>query len=133
VAELVNAAATNGTYGNAYYELMNDIDLSAYGAGFNGGKGWVPIGSTYWYPVKGNFDGNGKTISGLYIHNEESDHIGLFGCISNGTVKNLGVVDADVTGWRMVGGLTGRLTGGTATAQNSYVTGKVRGQGDTGV
>ncbi|MCL1926905.1 MAG: hypothetical protein FWF95_07215, partial [Syntrophorhabdaceae bacterium] len=45
-----------------YYKLTNNIDLSEYGAGYNGGKGWTPIGTTeYWFD--GTLDGTGKTIS----------------------------------------------------------------------
>ena len=29
-----------------YYILGNDINLSSYGKSFNGGKGWIPIGTS---------------------------------------------------------------------------------------
>ena len=51
---------------NAYYVLANDIDASET-AGWNSGKGFVPIGSSS-SPFKGYFDGQGYTINGLYIN-----------------------------------------------------------------
>ena len=66
---------------------MNDIDLSK-----EYGNGWTPIGiGTY-----ATFDGNGKTVSGLYINNDAADNIGLFSTV-NGTVKDLNV-SGTVTG-----------------------------------
>ena len=47
---------------------------------------WTLIG-TNTNPFTGTFDGNNKTISGLYI-NVTADYVGLFGCVGNGgTVK----------------------------------------------
>lgn len=48
---------------------------------------WEPIGKRY--PFAGTFDGNGKTISGLYGVTE-TDYMGLFGQTAEGsTIKNL--------------------------------------------
>ena len=44
---------------DAYVELRRDIDLSAHY--------WIPIGNSYDRSFTGNFDGNGYTISGIYI------------------------------------------------------------------
>ncbi len=54
------------------------------------GTGWTPIGDTY----TGTFDGANHTISGLKI---DASDFGLFE-INAGTIKNLGVVDAAITG-----------------------------------
>ena len=50
----------NNISATAYLELGNDIDLSGYGSG----NGWAPIG-TNDNLFRGNFDGNGKNITGL--------------------------------------------------------------------
>ena len=69
--------------------LMADIDLSSVC-----GEG---IGS--WTPIKefaGTFDGNGHTISNLYIAND-TDKAALFDTITeSGTVKNLGIISANI-------------------------------------
>ncbi|MCL2678300.1 MAG: hypothetical protein FWE85_04520, partial [Clostridiales bacterium] len=80
IARLVNLGELEKTIlgdpdGTVYIKLMNDISLSAYASG----KGWVPIGGynngngsgieeLMKFAFKGIFDGNGKTVSGLYIN-----------------------------------------------------------------
>jgi hypothetical protein len=58
LAELVNEE--NEDYNAAYYRLGNDIDLSDYGAGWNDGHGWIPIGNGWEF--FGVFDGNNKKL-----------------------------------------------------------------------
>ena len=100
LAGLVNSAATNIIWCEKYYRLTENIVLDAYQTG----KGWVPIGSGS-YPFKGNFDGNGKIVSGMKIDTFES-WIGLFGRISSGTVKNLGV-EGSINRSSLCGGVAG--------------------------
>ena len=95
--------AVNVDYRDKYYILNNDIDLSAYSSG----KGWTPIGDDKGYifiegrytPAEfiGHFDGNGKTISNLVI-NSDDWILGLFGSIREGSVRNLAVAGAKITG-----------------------------------
>ena len=67
---------------------------------------WVPIGNeTNKY--KGTFDGNGKTISNLYI-NASQRYMGLFGYTYTSTIKNLTLEYANVTN---AGYYTGFLVG----------------------
>jgi len=111
-----------------YYQLTADIDLSAYGAGYNGGAGWVPIGANYAF--SGHFDGKGHKITGLYINitNGTSD-AGLFGRIQGATVQNLGVEGVNITGKGAAGGLAASVYG---TLTNCYVTGTVSGTDKVG-
>lgn len=74
-------------------KLTGDIDLSSVCSSEKGN--WVPIGNTTT-PFLGIFDGNGKTISNLYINNSGSNYQGLFG-LNKGTIKNV-VVDGNVIG-----------------------------------
>ena len=77
-----------------------------------GAKAWTPIG--YWGSPQstyftGFFDGQGHTISGLYVNDPDGkvDYLGLFGCISNG-VKNLKVIDSVIKGGcNCTGGIVG--------------------------
>ena len=96
-------------YATAYYTLEADIDL--------GGVTWSPIGKTSVSPFAGHFDGKGHTISGLAV-SEESDiyaYYGLFGCLSEATVKNLTVAGEIFCTERtaLVGGLAGAAVGNT--------------------
>lgn len=106
LAELVNAM--NITYYAACYKLMNDIDLSCYGVDYDNGKGWVPVGRRL-QPFRGIFYGNGKTITGLYINRSDEEHVGLFGAIAGGTVKNLMLQDVSVEGESCIGGVSGSV------------------------
>jgi len=119
------AAITNDLVG--VYALGADIDL--------GGTDWNPIGDDAT-PFTGSFHGNGHTIRNLVCTNNPSANScrGLFGCISNATIKCVSV-SGTVAGKQYVGGLVGRARGGTVisncvatvevTATGSYAGGLV--------
>ena len=96
-AEQLAQVATNVNSGNldftsGYFILGNDIDLSIY----QGSSGWTPIGKDEKM-FQGVFDGNNKKITGLKINTTAYDaNVGLFGYVYNGTIKNLGIENADV-------------------------------------
>jgi hypothetical protein len=85
-------------------------------------KGWKPIG---YDPTntgganrfKGNYDGNEKTISNLYINRPDEGNVGLFGHVGesndgNGVeIKDLYLTGVNVPGGRGTGSLIGRVTG----------------------
>jgi hypothetical protein len=106
--------------------LMNDIDSTTAGynelAGpaANGGEGWLGI----WYFV-GTFDGQGYEIRDLFIGRPVDTFVGLFSYVGGtGVVKNIGVVNADVSGSYQVGALVGQNKG---TLLNCYSSGSVVG------
>ena len=93
LAHLVNAG---NSYGSQYFKLMCNIDLNNIE--------WAPIGKdclTSNYvperPFSGNFDGNGYTISNLFIASNNTSFAGLFGTTSGATIQNLIVTGADIT------------------------------------
>jgi len=115
-----------------HFQLQNDIDASGTSS-WNGGSGFDPIGeSNYQNTFTGTFDGNGYTISGLYI-NRNSDYVGLFGRVGSGPgdgrVEAVRVENVDIIGSRYVGGLVG-LNYGTVTT--SYVSGSISGDSYVG-
>ena len=121
LARLVNGG---NTFAGKTVNLGANISLSAYGAGYNGGKGWIPIGNNWNKSFRGIFDGKNHKITGLYVRNAlDYDYTGLFGSVSDGMVKNLGIKDANVAGHLNVGGLVGNIAAGTM--QSCYVTGTV--------
>lgn len=87
----------------ASYKLTNDIVWSSYvkGAEAPAASNWTPI------VFNGNFDGNGKTISGLCVVSEASG-VGVFAW-AEGTVKNLTVKDSYFKGETKVGGIVGQI------------------------
>jgi len=113
------------------YVLINDLDSATDGytelvsPTANEGQGWRPIGT-----FTGSFDGQGYEIRDLFLDRPAENEVGLFGCVSEGTViNNLGVVNGDVSGHESVGGLVGENWG---TISNSYYTGNVTGQSRVG-
>ena len=71
---------------------------------------WEPIGNDSY---QGTFDGNGKTITNLYI-NANQEYSGLFGYTFISTIKNLTFVNANVTNTNSFTGiLVGYGYGGT--------------------
>ena len=91
--------------------LMADIDMSSvYNA--ETGKSWNPIGGgdggAYF---KGDFDGNGHTISGLYINSTTVQYAGLFGrlmfgvcCVHDLTLKEVSINAPNATAAGAVAG-----------------------------
>lgn len=79
------------------YVLANDIDCK--------GRNFVPIGN-WENRFTGNFDGLGHRISNLYISIDQS-RVGIFGVTQGGSIKNLLLVDVDVSGRGYVGALVG--------------------------
>ena len=78
------------THLSASAMLTADIDLKNYCHAAEDGKellSWIPIGNNdnRW---KGNMDGQGYTISNLYIKTAQSN-VGLFGCIEDATIQDL--------------------------------------------
>jgi hypothetical protein len=71
----------------------------------------------------GNYDGNGHQVSGLYINRPDTSAQGLFGVLE-GSVRNLTVLDFDVTGYEAVAGLAGVNSG---SVENCCSLGNVTG------
>lgn len=121
---------------------------------------WTPIGMDKTKAYTGNFDGNGHTISGLYI-NSTAANTGLFGYVgAAGEIKNVTISDSvitstqnytgavvgdskgnitnchttattRVTGANYVGGIVGELDSNMSLAQCSNA-GEVQGTGTSG-
>ena len=89
---------------------------------------FTPIGNGYPYPsFQGTFDGDGHTISGIrinavyfYSNDYYFDSFGLFGEVA-GTVKNVILADAVITGSSNIGGIVGNNYYGTL--ENNLVIG----------
>lgn len=106
----------------SHFKQTEDIDLSTVcGEELNDGTNWTPIGDSISH-FFGTFDGDNHKITGLYIHAENKDYCGLFGCIGkNAVVQNLSVYGS-VTGNSDVGGIAGWNNDyGTITNCHSFV------------
>ena len=76
---------------------------------------WTPIGrignssTDFTYSFKGNFDGQGYTVSGLVVSNE--GWAGLFGIAHKADMANVTINGATIFSNRMAGALVGQLYG----------------------
>ena len=109
------------------YELMADLDLDTDGDGragdgdtyWNDGAGWLPIGDLD-AGFAATFDGNGRTISNLFIDRGAATGVGLFGLVDEGgEVRNVNLAGLSVTGEQYVGGLVGWLEEATLIGGSS--------------
>lgn len=65
----------------------------------------------------GTFDGAGHTISGLSVSENQNNSIkvGFMASLNGGTVCNLAITDASVSGITMLGGIVGQMGSGTVS------------------
>ncbi len=155
IEDLASIGQTHAASGQAwelddYYILMNNLDFSAdssytdpaaTGTDWNGdgnssesiktqfttGVGWLPITDCDTTQFSGSFDGNGKTISNLFINRPTEDYQALFGATSGAVISDLGLLDVNVTG-------SGEVAALVADVLDTYIsfcysTGSVVGDG----
>ena len=122
---LANAILTANITANE--NLLDSLQYDTEGNVSNGSDfiSWTPIADCVENNItqySGTFDGNNKTVSGLYF-NGNSGRIGLFGSSeSDGNIKNVGVVDSYFKGNESVGGVCGHNDG---TITNCYNAGNL--------
>lgn len=124
---------------SAYYKLANDIDASGT-AGWNNGAGFEPIAPDYEDPFTGTLDGGFHRISDLHVDTGsgfEGESAGIFDEVSEATIKNLQIIDANFKGSDGSGILAGRASNsllekifvsGTITTTRDGIGGLVGGQ-----
>lgn len=127
-AGLVNGT-TSGLTRNASAKavLCADITINKDVTDTSGLQAWTPIG-TQTTPYTGTFDGQGHTISGLYV--EDSEYGGLFGNTGDGTaISNVGVINSKISASTAAGGICGENGG---TIQKCYNTGTIKSSATAG-
>ncbi|MBQ8029448.1 MAG: hypothetical protein IJ262_08610, partial [Clostridia bacterium] len=119
-------------------KLMADIVVNegTVTASSTGLRAWNPIGyynsESNYITIKGTFDGNNKTVSGLYFNKTTARGVGLFSCVDSGSiVKNVGVINSYINGRMYVGGVAGCVLS-NGTVENCYNTGTVGGTDEVG-
>ena len=135
--------AAGTTHPSASAMLTADIDLKNYCHAAENGKellSWIPIGN-YYNRWKGNMDGQGHTISNLYIKTAQ-DYVGLFGYTDGATIQDLIFDNAKVENVNTTNAntyYTGILAGSAHGYSPSHIKGikttkncTVIGQEDTG-
>ena len=112
-----------GSDGCEGYELMSDLDFDTNENGqidvgddyWDGGSGWTPLGSGPTDAFNATFEGNGHTISNLFIDSDAA-YVGLFGYAGDSSlIEAVGLVKADVSTTSEVAGGAGILVGVTTS------------------
>lgn len=106
----------NSSHWASHFILGSDIDASSVTS---------PTGNSTT-PFSGSFDGKGFSIKNLAIsQSAEDEPTGLFGVVdgATATVKNLGVIDANIHGTILTGALAGLLKSGSV--ERCFSTGSV--------
>jgi len=103
--EELHDIARNPSDWSGYFQLMNDLDLTAYpGLCLGPGRGISAF--------RGEFDGKNHTIFNFSSTRGGKTYVGLFGAIGKGgEVKNLTLSNVELSGGSNIGGLVGRNNG----------------------
>ena len=109
------------TTATSHYQLIDHVDASPSQVE---DSAWVSL------VFSGHFDGNGYTISSLYINKPSTSSIGFFGQLQAGaSVRKLGLIDVNIEGRDNTAGLVGFNKG---KISQCYVQGQVSGRNSIG-
>jgi len=119
IADLTNMSTVVNKghgYEGKYFIMTNDIE-------YDGTENNYTAIGTNGRNFRGNFDGQGFSISGINLTSDKED-VGVFGDLrANATVKNLTLTNSTITAKGYVGGIVGLNRGGTI--ENCHVTSSV--------
>ncbi len=115
--DLYNLTLTSSDWDKHFIQIA-DLD-------FTGTAAITPIGLSAT-EFTGSYNGQGHTITNLTVDHSSSNKnfVGLFGFITDVTIKNLGLINVTVTGQTAIGGLVGYAEG-NSLIEDCYVTGSV--------
>ena len=116
-------------YKDKYFKLNYDIAFNS-----NIVNNFTPIGGKFsnnYYAFCGSFDGDGHTISGINIYNNEKSFAGIFGYIESGaSISNVTLINASISGKEYIGGIAGNNKGGSISnclVANTTITNSITG------
>jgi len=116
--------STNDSSWTSHFIQTADIDASDTQT-WHSGQGFKRIGLNDTNYFSGSYDGQGYEVSNLFINRPTYLNVGFFGYTHGALVKNLGIVDADITGNDRSSGLVAYCV--NSLVINCYSTGTVSG------
>jgi len=120
----LNWIAGDASRWDKHYKQTANIDASVTStACYNPGEGWNPIGNAAT-KFTGTYNGQGYSITGLYINRQANEYTGLFGFLSSAEIANLLLVNINLIGGKYVGALSGAAEGETSIT-NVNVSGSI--------
>lgn len=125
------------------YVVISDLQCSE-SREWNDGSGLIPLGGNGPQDAfSGTFDGQGHSITNLYIDNDTANYVGLFGRIGvddpmdpnypkSGTIRNVEILNASTTGGDLSN--TGIIAGSVPRGiiHNVTVSGTITNEGNAG-
>ncbi|MBI9032137.1 carboxypeptidase regulatory-like domain-containing protein [bacterium] len=115
-------------YWDKFLTQTAHIDASET-SNLNNGFGFIPIG-TESINFSGTYDGQGYTISNLYIDRVYDDYGGLFGYAQSASFSNISIIRAEIHGIGLIGSLLG--AGYQSSFTNCYAMANVNGYSKVG-
>lgn len=119
-----------------FYKLAANIEAGET-RNWDGGRGWNPIGRDVAGDnsdnFTGGFDGSHYKIYDLFIDRGDEEHVGFFGFVDTTTseeIKNIGLVNVNITGQDRTGSLAGYIQ--DADVDYSFATGTISGRNFVG-
>jgi hypothetical protein len=121
---------------SSYFILMNDIDATETSTWYVGDHDDnpdtpdEPMGFAPIFFEEGNLDGKGHIINNLYINRPKLVECGFMErCINSSVIKNLGLVNCNITGGKYVGSFSGNISYGSII-DNCFATGQVESKNE---
>lgn len=121
LAGLAVLVGGGNTFAGKTINIANNLDLGAHL--------WTPIGKKTTITFSGIVDGNNYVISNLYVVNLATSFSGLFGQITNSTVKNIKLQNPTVTAKDDAGAIAGGLLSYSSVINCHVVGGIISGSG----
>ncbi len=109
------------------YFQTADIDFADADPAINtwdNNQGWTPIGNSY-RKFTGKYNGNNKTISGLFIYRPSVADQGFFGWSDNAGFENIGLINVNLAGSHRSGSLAAHNS--DCNISHCYSTGMISG------
>lgn len=79
LADMVSGGVSS--YQNTYFLQTADFDMA--------NRAWTPIGDDISRTFKGHYNGGNHQIAGVLVNNSTYNYLGLFGCVQNGSIRNV--------------------------------------------
>ena len=124
--EFLSSTCNNGeTYSNTFFKLGADIDMSER-------SDFTPIGCDENNVFCGTFDGDGYTICNLTVNSSEAP-TGLFGIVYGGTLKNVFLDNATITGTTEVAAIAGSISNSAEVSNCFVINSSISGTNNVGI
>jgi len=128
LAKLANDVNGGTSYEGCYFVQkisirLNDTTFEDWNLRLSVINKWTPIGASSTTPFKGNFDGSGFSVNGIYI-DSNAKAAGLFGYTSGAVIQNVNVKYSIINAGEFAGSIVG-FNGGDVykCTTNATVTG----------